>query len=266
MTTKKQKKKMKLKVKNLVLILVILLIVIAAFFYLMNIKIKNIYITGTTNIEDIDIIEAANISSYPSIYKLNLRKIKKSINEIPLVEDVKIKRNIFGKITFEITEYKILFYYKYNNKYITSKGVELDYNENYLGYPTLINFTPDTIFNNLVTGLDKIDYNILFLINEIEYAPYKSEDGTTIDNNRFTLTMNDSNTVYIDTPNIKNLNQYPTIIASPGMSDTKGEIYLDTMSDDRILFKSYDTIKKEQEDKEKKEKEAETKTKKENDN
>ena len=75
------------------------------------------------------------------------------------------------------------------------KSIEDDIS--YVGVPSLVNFTPDTVFDDLVVGLNKIDYNIVKMINEIEYTPYKSEEGTTIDNNLFTLTMNDGNIVKI---------------------------------------------------------------------
>ncbi|MDE5888848.1 MAG: hypothetical protein K2H20_02390, partial [Bacilli bacterium] len=91
-------------------------------------------------------------------------------------------------------------------------------------------------------------YNIVKMINEIEYTPYKSSDGTIIDNNHFTLKMNDTNTVMIDTVNIKNLNKYQTIVASPDMDKNHGVIYLDTINDDRIYIKSYETIAKEEEE------------------
>lgn len=86
------------------------------------------------------------------------------------------------------------------------------------------------------------------MINEIEYTPYKASDGTIIDNNRFTLKMNDTNTILIDTVNMKNLNKYTMIYASPGMDTERGIIYLDTINDDRIYFKSYTTIAKEAEE------------------
>ena len=86
------------------------------------------------------------------------------------------------------------------------------------------------------------------MINEIEYNPYKNADGTIIDNNRFTLKMNDQNTVIIDTVNIKNLNLYNTIYASLGMDTSKGILYLDTITEDNIYFKSYETINNENKD------------------
>ncbi len=242
---KPHKKKLKLRINVVVKLLLSLLIIALFSYYFLNLKIKNIVIKGTTNIKDVTIIEKANIKDYPPIYRLNIKKTKEQLEQIPLVDSVKIKRNIFGKLTIEINEEKILFFYKYNNKYITNKGNSISDSEDYYGYPTLINFTPDTVFDNLVKGLNKIDYNVVKMISEIEYTPYKASDGTIVDNNLFTLIMNDTNTVYIDTVNIKNLNKYPTIYASSNMDTERGVLYLDTINDDRIYFKSYSTIAKE---------------------
>lgn len=259
-----KKKRLKLRVKVLLKLLVVILVFFAAFFYMLNLKIKNIYITGTTNIKDVDIIKKAGIEDYPAIFKLNTKSIKNSIKELPLVEDVKIKRNILGKITIEIKEAKILLYYKYDNKFITSTGDRIENTNEFIGYPTLINFTPDTIFEKLIKGLNNVNYDIIKMINEIEYNPYKGQDGNVIDNNRFILKMNDQNTVYIDTPNIKNLNKYLTIIATPDMEKNKGIVYLDTMNE-QIVFRSYDAVTREQEEKTKKALEQEEKEQEEKD-
>lgn len=244
----KRKKRRRLKIHVVIKIILFLFIVASFAYYITNLKIHNIIIKGNENIKDVTIIEAANIQDYPAIYKLNISKLKESIKNIPLVENVKIKRNILGKLEIEITEEKILFFYKYNNKFITNKGTSIANSEDYYGYPTLINFTPDTVFEKFITGLNNVDYNIIKMINEIEYTPYKASDGTIIDNNRFTLKMNDTNTVLIDTVNIKNLNKYTMIYASPGMDEERGVIYLDTINDDRIYFKSYATIAKEEQE------------------
>ena len=243
-----KKKRLKLKANILIRLLVIILVFFAVLFYMLNIRVKNIYIIGNEATSDVEIIEAAGIENYPKIYRISKNKMKNAIQKLPLVEDVKIKRNIFGKVTIKVEESKILFYYKYDNKFITSTGARIENKNEYLGYPTLINFTPDTIFEKLVAGLNNIDYDIIKMINEIEYNPYKSKEGNIIDNNRFVLKMNDQNTVYIDIPNIKNLNKYLTIIATPDMEKTKGVVYLDTMND-QIVFRSYDALQKEEQEK-----------------
>ena len=169
----KKKKKRKLRIKVILKILFFLIIVVSLTYYIFNLKIKNINIIGNKNVKDVTIIEKAGIKDYPEIYKLNTKKIEKNINTIPLITKTQIKRNLFGKITIEVEESKILFFYKYNNKYITSSNDSIENTKDYYGYPTLINFTPDTIFDSLVNGLTKIDYDIVKMINEIEYTPYK---------------------------------------------------------------------------------------------
>jgi hypothetical protein len=60
--------------------------------------------------------------------------------------------------------------------------------------------------------------------------------------------MNDSNTVIIDTVNIKRLNNYPKIYTSLNMDVTKGILELDTINDkteedgETILFRSYEAV------------------------
>ena len=255
MKRKGQKKKLKSRAKVLLKLLFVVLVLTVALFYLLNIDTKTIIIKGNNTIRDVEILRISGLKDYPKLFRLNTKEVKNSIKSIPLVEDVKIKRNIMGKITIEIKETKILFFYKYDNKYIVESGERIDNNDDFFGYPTLINFTPDTIFEGLVNGLNKVDYEILKMINEIEYSPYKAKSGNTIDNNRFILKMNDGNTVYIDTPNIKNLNKYTTIIATPDMEKEKGVVYLDTMNE-QIVFRSYDAIKKEEEAKANKDEET----------
>ena len=243
----KKKKKLKLRVNVLIRILLIILVLGALFYYVNNLKIKNIIIFGNSQVKDVQIIETANIENYPNIYQLKIKKITEEIKNIPLVNDVKIHRNLLGKLTIEIKEDKILFFYKYNNKFITSSGDSIQDNGTYYGYPILINFTPDTVFEGFINGLNKVDENVISMINEIEYTPYKATDGTIIDNSRFTLKMNDFNTVIIDNVNMRNLNKYMTVFASLGMDKEKGVVYLDTINDESIYFKSYETIKKEEE-------------------
>lgn len=256
----KKKKRLKLRVNVVLKLLLFIGIVSALITYSLNLRIKNIYIVGNNTTKDVEIIEMAGIKDYPLVKNLKVKKIKNNINSLPLITNTKISINPFGKITIKVEETNILFFYKYNNKYITASNESIE-DKNYYGYPTLINFTPDTIFDKLVIGLTKVDYDIIRMINEIEYTPYKSSEGNIIDDELFTLKMNDGNTVMIDIVNIKNLNKYETIYASLGMDQNKGIVYLDTIIDERLLFTSYDTIKEEteitEEEKENKEEQKE---------
>jgi cell division septal protein FtsQ len=250
MVKKQQKKKKKLKLRVKVLFKIILFLCFVAFsiYYIKELRIKNIYITGNVNIKDVTIIEKLGIQNYPKMLSISPSKLEEQLKTLPLVDTANVKRNILGKLTIEIEETKLLFFYKYNNKYITANNKSVEDDLSYIGVPSLINFTPDTIFDDLVAGLNKIDYNIVKMIGEMEYTPYKSQEGQTIDNNLFTLYMNDGNIVKIDTVNIKNLNQYNTIYTSLEMNKTKRIVYLDTILNegDGIYSKTLESLKKEE--------------------
>ena len=255
MVKKQQKKKKKLRVKVLLKLILFVCLVAFSINYIKDLRVKNIYITGNINIKDVTIIETLGIKDYPKILDISPSKLEKQLASLPLVDKAKVKRNILGKLTINIEETKILFFYKYNNKYITANNKSIEDDISYIGVPSLINFTPDTVFDDLVVGLNKIDYNIVKMIGEMEYTPYKSEEGQTIDNNLFTLYMNDGNIVKIDTVNIKNLNKYNTIYTSLEMNKVKRIVYLDTILNegDGIYSKTLESLKKEEAEAAKKE-------------
>ena len=236
------RRKKKLRVKVLLKILVFLLIIAAIVYYVLNVRVHNIYVKGNVYTKDISIIKSAKIENYPKLIKINKKQAINEITNLPLVKDAKIKIGMFGKVTITVEEREILFFYRYNDKIVTSDNTQISDTNEYVGYPTLINFTPDTTLAELVKGLNKVDINIIKMINEIEYMPYKSATGEIIDENRFKLLMNDGNTVYIDTANIRRLNQYLEIYASLNMETVKGVLYLDTITEENILFESYESV------------------------
>ena len=240
----KKGKKRKLRVKPLITFISIVFVVVFSFFYVRNMTVKRIIINGNSIIKDVQIIETANIQDYPKIYRLNLKEIESNISKIPLLSNVKVKRNIFGQLKINVTEDKVYLYSNYYNKYITSSNDKVEENSipKLYGIPVLINFTPDTILENLTISLNKVDYDIVKMISEIEYSPYRGVDGTIVDDSRFVLLMNDANTVIIDTYNMNNLNNYARIYASLNLDQTKGILYLDTITDENILFTAYEDV------------------------
>lgn len=241
-----KKVKRKLNIKAFIVFALVIYLIVMLVYYFLSMPIKNIYITGNSYVSDNDIIIAAGIKNYPSIIKLNSSKMKKNIKKLDYVDDVKIRRNIFGKLTINIKEANILFFNRNNNKLVLSNSKEIE-DDNSYGYASLINYVPKDIYKKLIVSLNKIDDNILKSISEIEYSISKSNDKV-IDDTRFLLRMNDGNTVYINLINIKNLNKYQSIYAT--LNDTLGVIYLDSSSNENIYFKSYESLTKEQEEKE----------------
>ena len=82
-----------------------------------------------------------------------------------------------------------------------------------LGIPTLINYTPSDIYDNLIKKLNNINIDILKKVSEIEYSP-DIKNEKVIDKNRFLLRMNDGNYIYINLANMDNLNKYEEIYAT----------------------------------------------------
>ena len=240
-TRVKKGKRLRLNYKKLFRFLVVLTIIIGIIYYLLNLNIYFIEINGTNYLTDNEIITKANIKDYPKIFSFNSLSIASKLKELPLVDDVKIQKNLWGKLTINITEAKVLFYNKSSNKIVLSNAKEINNDTRYLGIPTLLNYVPDDIYNDLITGLTKIDNNVLRMISEIEYSPSKSLNGDVIDNTRFLLRMNDGNTVYMNTINITQLNKYieicSAILATQGKKS--GTLYLDSSTEENYSFESY---------------------------
>ncbi len=225
MNKKKKKVKRHIKWKTLFVLFVFLSFGCFSFYYVSQVRIKNIYVYGTNLLSDHDIILAANIKNYPKLFKYSSRTMKKNIATLDLVDTVQVKKTLFGKVTIEIEEAKVLFYNRNNGSYVLSSGVEIA-DGNFTGVPFLVNFVPDSIYERLIKELAKIDSESLAMISEIEYSQNKSGD-VVIDDTRFLLRMNDGNQVYVNLINIDRLNLYAvTYTAIP--DGVKGILELDS--------------------------------------
>lgn len=239
MATKKVKRK-KLNIKRLILLLLIFYLIAILCYTILSMPIKNIYIKNTKLLKDNDIIETAGIKNYPSLLKISSKKMKEKIKQLDLVSDVKVKKNLWGKVTITIEEAKPLFYYRYTEKVILSNKKEVEPTNKYLGIPTLINYVPSDLLDSFIKTFMIIDNDIIGMINEIEYNPDISGD-VIIDNNRFLLRMNDTNLVYVNTLNMKRLNDYKKVIGTIG--EARGTLYLDSYNSNNSLFTEFENQK-----------------------
>lgn len=243
----KKRSRKRINKKNLLKLIIILLILFLVIYYIKNINITHIEINGNNYITDNEIIEAANIKEYPKM--ITTFNIEKKIKWLDLVNSVKVKRNIWGKLTINIDEAKPLFINKEKDTIVLSNKHEIPNDSKYLGLPILIDYVPNDTYNKLIDSLNKVNKNILGLISEIKYSPATSQDGTIIDDTRFVLYMNDTNTVYMNTININQLNKYieicSAILASQG--EKYGILYLDSSTEENYSFESYEAIKREEE-------------------
>ena len=222
-TVKVRRRKLKL---GLVFITMIILGLIVYFCYfefntLINTKIKNIYVIGNEVLKDYEIIELAKLENYPRILSISSSEMERRIKINPYVKDVDVKKRIGNQVYLYITEYKPLFYNTTTQKLVLEGNKELISETNFDNVPLLTNEISDSkIYEKLIKKFIKIDNHIKQRISEITHMP------NDVDQERFLLSMNDGNYVYITLTKIEEVNYYLEII--PRLENKKGILYLDS--------------------------------------
>ena len=164
-----------------------------------------------------EIIEFAGISDYPSIFEYTTRELTEKIESNKYVASVKIRKKKLKEIYIEVTENIPIFYDMYSNKTAFSDGNFYDGND---ASCVLLNYTPASYLEELKNGFIDMNVDVRNRISEIQYVP------NDVDEERFLLTMNDGNYVYITLGKIDLLDSYLDIIKS--LDDKKGILYLDS--------------------------------------
>lgn len=201
--------------------------------------VKHYKISGNSYLSDIDIIRYLSLEDYPSFVSINLKKLKKKLEDNSYISKATIKYNWNYSLSIEIVENKPIFYVKLEDKVCLSDGTLIDVdNNNIIGIPTLLNTTPTLVMETLAKNLSDIDDGILYMINDIEYSPSYNSSNQIIDEYRFLLSMNDKNMVYINAKHLSSLNKYLDIIATNKIT-SNGTLYLDG-NEDNYFFKVYD--------------------------
>ena len=222
MTKKKVIKRVKWKVVGKIFFLLFCIVLI--FVYFTNLKMKNIIITGNDYVRDNEIIMLAGIKDYPKLFQISS----------DYINSVQIHKSLTGTLTIKVSEASSLFYNRNNNRLVLSNHKEIQ-SETLNGVPILVNYVPDSFYTRLIDELSEIHKDVLTLISEIEYQPWKSND-VVIDDTRFFLRMNDGNTVYVNLLHMEKLNNYIEIYAT--LEGKHGILYLDSASD-KISFSEY---------------------------
>lgn len=234
----KKKKKKRLNKKR-TLVFILFLYIICYFLYdLINSPIKHFEINGNKLVKDSEILRVSNLKDYPSIMRYTSNTIEKKIKSIELVNDVKVKKWFGHKIIINIDENKVLFYYKDINKIVLSNGNIIDNKYDIVGIPIFNNDIDEDIYNDFIKNFSKLNDNIIYEINSVEYYPQVSTDGSVISKDRFKIVMNDGNTVVANSKSVDVLNKYNDIYAS--LNDKKGTINLDSNKLDNLVFIPYE--------------------------
>ncbi len=217
---KKIKKKTKLRLIPILLLLIIIVIGYFLVSFFMNVRIKNIYITGNKRLTDQEVIELAGIENYPSFAKTTINGMTKKIKKNPYVKDVKITKSLIATVNIELTEYNLLFVKEADNKVVVDVNKELTLEDEVVGIPILVNYVPDTIYEEFIKEMKNVNAKVKDKISHIEYQP------NDYDKQRFLMYMNDGNEVYVTITRFNLINKYNEIY--PTLEGRKGILYLDS--------------------------------------
>lgn len=217
---KKKSKKRKVKIIPMTIAVLIVFSFLLLLVYLISLDTKNIFIRGNNLLNDQVIIEAAKLEDYPAFYRHTTSRIAKNIKKLPLVKEVKVKRQFFHVFEITLIEKEILFYDLSKEVYVLDDESTLKENYEDLDYPILLNYISDVVASNFIKNYMQIDKNLRSRISEIRYEPNE------YDQNRFLLSMNDGNYVYINIISLDLLKHYDSIYAS--LEGKKGILYCDS--------------------------------------
>ena len=233
-TDKKLKKVRKIKIIPILITIFIIGLVAVIIYLLTFLKITNIYVKGTNYLSDQDILEQAKIDDYPSFIKTSAKALERRLKRNPYIKKVKVKKKAFRTIEITIEEEKILFRKDENKLLVLENGKEVDDKLKY-NVPILLNYVPDTKYNTFLNKMTKINDSVKTEISEIRYDPNNQDDD------RFLLSMNDGNLVYLTLTKFKQINYYEEVLDQ--LEGKKGILYLDSGNH----FKIMDEINKEEE-------------------
>lgn len=180
--------------------------------------IRHIRVLNTTYLSDQVILKEAKLDNYPSFILTTKYIIKRRLSKDAFIKSTSVQKKWLGIVYLYVNEYKRLFYN-------TTGQLVLEDNKIIDGVkdadvPRLINYVPNVIYDELVEQMTKVKPQILAKISEIEYRP------NTVDKERFLITMNDGNYVYLTLYTFTGINKYAVIL--PTLENKKGILYLDS--------------------------------------
>lgn len=214
---RKRIKKRKVKGRRIILLLLIMVIIGLVLSYVYNLKISVITVKGNTLYSEWEIIKLAGLEDYPSSMQNLSGLIENRLENDPFIKKAEVDKRFITEVNITIEENLPLFYYVPNKKTVLEDGEETESN---FSVPTLVNYVPNKIYEDFVSDMAEADYEIVKRISEIKYDP------NTVDEERFLLTMNDGNYVYLTLSRFDKINQYVDIIKE--FNNKKGILYLDS--------------------------------------
>jgi len=215
---KKKRKRKRLRLKNVFLFLLFVTLIGLIIYGLTFIKVRTYYVYGNTYLSEDEVLNELKLDKNSSYILTNNILEKNNIDKSKFLKSVDISRTLYLELKISVTEYRRLFYDKNDSKVVLENNAKVDYSKENL--PVLVSKIEDeNVYNQLVKKMNKVKDNTLAMISEIIYSP------NGIDKERFLLSMNDGNYVYVTLTKLKKINEYKSIIST--VENKKGILYLD---------------------------------------
>ena len=213
-----KRKKRKLKKKR-VFLLFFLLLTLGTLFYLFTlIPVRSIYVIGNKYYTDEEILDKIKVNQQTPFLFTNSVNANLKIRKDKVIKNITIKKNIFLEFNIIVKENRLIYVDNKDKKTVLENGEKIDDTVNDL--PVLINEINDKkIYEKFISKFEKVSDDSLNIISEIKYDP------NDIDKERFLLSMNDGNYVYITLSKFSKINDYSNI--SKTLVGKQGILYLD---------------------------------------
>src|SRR5574344_15468 len=215
--SKKVQKKVKIRYKNVLFFVVVIIAISFLTYKIIKMPISNIYISGNSILTDEEIIRIAKIENYPSTISNLCSDIKKRLEDSPKINSAKVTKKDLSKVYIEVVENRPLFYNSNTNKVVVLDKTEQESDEI---TPYLLNYIPDTIYDKFIDAMANVNTEVLKRISVIESTPNE------VDKERFYITINDGNKVYLTLSTYDKINNYISMIKQ--FNNKKGTLYLDS--------------------------------------
>ncbi len=197
-------KRRKVRIGRILLALAFFLVLMLIFLKCLEVPICNIYIAGNVHLTDQEIIELAKIENYPSFLKTSKTELRRRLTKDPRIVSAQIQKKKGKEIHIKIVENYALFYHQTLGITVLADFSEI---EDIWTAPVLLNYVPDTIYDQFKTKMQQIDFTILERVSEIMYQP------SNVDEERFLFIMRDGNYVYLTLETLESINNYVSIYA-----------------------------------------------------
>lgn len=210
--------KRKLNAVRLLIVFIILCFIALFIYFILSFKVTGFYISGNTYYSDQEVLNKTSLDKYPLFFLTTSHSVSNKVKNDKLINNIKIKKTLKGKFKVIVNENKILFYDSKIKKSVLTDGEKVDFYYEYS--PVLVNNIEDKkIYERFLEKFSKINEEVLKNVSEIKYTP------NDIDKERFLLSMNDGNYVYLTLSKISNVDNYLEI--SKTLGDKNGILYLD---------------------------------------